>query len=104
MSEANNQRIKTLSLFTGAGGLDIGFHDAGFDITACVEIDANYCKTLEANKGPGRTFRTGTKVLHEDVRKLHAEPFVGQGIDCIIGGPPCQTFSAAGRRSGGDAP
>ncbi len=93
--------IKTLSLFSGAGGLDIGFHQAGYDIVACVEIEANYCKTLDANRGPGRVFSKGTKILREDVRKFKAEEYAGQGIDCIIGGPPCQTFSAAGRRSGG---
>jgi DNA (cytosine-5)-methyltransferase 1 len=93
--------IKTLSLFSGAGGLDIGFHRAGFDIVACVEIEADYCRTLEANKGPGKTFSASMKVIREDVRKIDAEDFTGRGIDCIIGGPPCQTFSAAGRRSGG---
>ena len=42
--------IKTLSLFTGAGGLDIGFHIAGYQIVACVEIEQKYCKTLEKLK------------------------------------------------------
>lgn len=93
--------VKTLSLFSGAGGLDIGFHQAGFDIVACVEIEANYCKTLEANKGPGKTYGPNTKVFREDVKKFKAEDYAGKGIECIIGGPPCQTFSAAGRRSGG---
>ena len=39
--------IKTLSLFSGAGGLDIGFADLGFDIIASVEIETKFCKTLE---------------------------------------------------------
>jgi len=93
--------IKTLSLFTGAGGLDIGFHAAGFEVLACVEIDRNYCDTLEANKGAERAFSPKTRILREDVRKFKAEDYAGLGIQCIIGGPPCQTFSAAGRRSGG---
>lgn len=93
--------IKTLSLFSGAGGLDIGFHAAGYDIVACVEIDGNYCKTLEANIGSGKTFGPDTRIFCEDVRKFNAREFAGRGIECIIGGPPCQTFSAAGRRSGG---
>lgn len=93
--------IKTISLFTGAGGLDIGFHSAGFEILACVEIDGNYCITLEANKGKGRTFGARTRILREDVRKFDAAEYADLGVQCIIGGPPCQTFSAAGRRSGG---
>lgn len=101
MTEPRRKPIKTLSLFSGAGGLDIGFHAAGFEIVACVEIDGNYCKTLEANKGPGRTFGQDVRVLCVDVRTFDAWRFSGQGIECIIGGPPCQTFSAAGRRSGG---
>lgn len=101
MRGAVRKPIKTLSLFSGAGGLDIGFHAAGYEIVACVEIDGNYCKTLEANKGPGKTFGKGTQVLCEDVRKFRAEEYTDRGIECIIGGPPCQTFSAAGRRSGG---
>lgn len=94
-------QLKTLSLFSGAGGLDIGFHAAGYEIVACVEIDQNYCKTLEANKGSDKTFGVNTQIICEDVRKFDATRFKRHGIECIIGGPPCQTFSAAGRRSGG---
>lgn len=101
MRDQRRELIKTLSLFSGAGGLDIGFHAAGFDIIACVEIDSNYCKTLKANKGPGRTYSDASRVLCEDVRRFDAKQFADRGIECIIGGPPCQTFSAAGRRSGG---
>jgi DNA (cytosine-5)-methyltransferase 1 len=93
--------IRTLSLFSGAGGLDIGFHQAGYDIVACVEIDGNYCKTLEANKGPGKILGSHCQMFCEDVRKFDSRKFANEGIECIIGGPPCQTFSAAGRRSGG---
>jgi DNA (cytosine-5)-methyltransferase 1 len=101
MRNSTKKSIKTISLFTGAGGLDIGFHAAGFDIVACVEIDGNYCKTLESNQGLGKTFRTDCRILCDDVRKFDAWEFANKGIECIIGGPPCQTFSAAGRRSGG---
>jgi DNA (cytosine-5)-methyltransferase 1 len=97
----SHRRIKTLSLFSGAGGLDIGFHSQGFDIVGCVEIEGNYCKTLEANKGEGKTFPPDCSIFHGDVRRFDAARFANAGIECIIGGPPCQTFSAAGRRSGG---
>lgn len=93
--------IKTLSLFTGAGGLDIGFHLAGFDIVACVELEQKYCKTLEKNKALGRYFGKDTKIHNVDIRAFDVNPYKGMGIECVIGGPPCQTFSAAGRRAGG---
>jgi len=101
MGDEGRKAVKTLSLFSGAGGLDIGFHAAGYDVIGCVEIDGNYCKTLEANKGPGKTFSKAARIICDDVRRFDASQFADQGIDCIIGGPPCQTFSAAGRRSGG---
>jgi len=94
-------RIKTLSLFSGAGGLDIGFHQAGYDILGCVELEQAYCKTLEANAGNGHFFAEMTNVHCIDIREFDPTPYAGLGIECVIGGPPCQTFSAAGRRSGG---
>lgn len=95
------QKIKTLSLFSGAGGLDIGFHNAGFDILGCVEIEPAYAASLEQNKGPGRLFGPKLNVHCQDIREFDPTPYVGIGVECVIGGPPCQTFSAAGRRSGG---
>ena len=91
--------IKTLSLFSGAGGLDLGFHQAGFDIVAAVEIESKYCRTLAANSP--RFFGSNTQILNEDVTKFDLSSIDTSDIKCVIGGPPCQTFSAAGRRSGG---
>ena len=97
------EKIKTLSLFTGAGGLDIGFHKAGFESIACVEIEEAYCQTTKKNIANGSLFSPSTVVYNEDVRLFDATKYIDKGIDCIIGGPPCQSFSAAGRRSGGVA-
>ena len=94
-------RILTLSLFSGAGGLDIGFHKAGYEIVAAVEIEKAYAETLELNTGSGELFGPGLKVHCEDIRTFDPSPYASMGIECVIGGPPCQTFSAAGRRSGG---
>lgn len=90
--------IRTLSLFSGAGGLDIAFHDAGFQIETAVEINERFAATLRANAGKGG-YLEGTEVTCKDVREFH--PPAGRKIDFILGGPPCQSFSAAGRRAAG---
>jgi DNA (cytosine-5)-methyltransferase 1 len=91
--------INTLSLFSGAGGLDIGFTKAGFKIIACIEVDKIACKTLELNKG--KYFENSCRIILENIRNLDPAKLELGKIDFIIGGPPCQSFSAAGRRAGG---
>lgn len=90
--------IRVLSLFSGAGGLDIAFHDAGFQIETAIEIDERFAATLRANTLEGG-YLEGTEVLCRDVRDFH--PASGRQIEFILGGPPCQSFSAAGRRAAG---
>ena len=90
--------IRTLSLFSGAGGLDIGFSDVGFEIIESVEIESKFCDTRILNSGTGKQFKEA-KVNCIDIREYTGES-LGK-IDFIIGGPPCQTFSAAGRRANG---
>lgn len=101
MAASRKKRIPTLSLFSGAGGLDLGFLAAGFDIRGCVEINPDYCATLRANIGHGSGFGGKTEVHCTDIRSFDPARYAQAGIECVIGGPPCQTFSAAGRRSGG---
>lgn len=95
---AGAERIRTLSLFAGGGGLDLGFHDAGFDIVEAVELEKKYAATLEWNAGVGHQLE-GSAVRCLDIRKYR--PPGDLEVDFIIGGPPCQTFSAAGRRASG---
>jgi DNA (cytosine-5)-methyltransferase 1 len=92
------RKIKVLSLFSGGGGLDIGFRQAGFEISASVEIDKQCCVTLESNSD---FFGKAHKALCEDITKFSPREHGISDIDFIIGGPPCQSFSAAGRRAGG---
>ena len=95
--QAETNKVRVLSLFSGAGGLDIGFHDAGFHIVECNEIEPKFSSTLQLNTSLGKRLH-GTKVICKDIREY--EPSV-DNIDFIIGGPPCQTFSAAGARANG---
>lgn len=92
-SESSFNKIPTLSLFSGGGGLDIAFSDAGFDIIELVEIDPRFSDTLSNN------FNDQGSVKCIDIRDYH--PSDDLKVDMIIGGPPCQTFSAAGRRASG---
>jgi DNA (cytosine-5)-methyltransferase 1 len=98
LDEKEISSIRTLSLFSGAGGLDIGFSDVGFDIIESVEIENKFCETLLLNSGEGKQFKDA-KVNCIDIRDYTGHN-LGK-IDFIIGGPPCQTFSAAGRRANG---
>jgi len=93
----NKTKPRVLGLFSGAGGLDIGFHDAGFDIVECNELEKDFAATLIKNAEDGALL-SGTKVICDDIRNYSPNL---ENIDFIIGGPPCQTFSAAGARAAG---
>ena len=84
--------MKIISLFSGCGGLDLGFEKAGFDIPIANEFDKNIWKTFEIN-------HPQTKLLKEDIRKLDTK-LLPNDIDGIIGGPPCQSWSEAGSLKG----
>lgn len=90
--------IRVASFFSGAGGLDLGFHKAGYDVVFANELVKLYCQTLEANKG--NFYSSAMQVCNQDIR-LMTPADLPQKIDLVIGGPPCQTFSASGRRAGG---
>lgn len=90
-----------LSLYTGAGGLDYGFEAAGFRTTVAVEMDAQCCETLRAN-------RPRWAVIERDIHQVTPEDILDAGrlkrgeIDVLIGGPPCQPFSKSGYWARGD--
>lgn len=89
--------LKTIDLFAGAGGLSLGFQMTGkFDIVAAAEINENAKATYKANICKGKeNFVFIDNVVGYDFRSL-SEKF--EGIDIIIGGPPCQGFSNANRQ------
>ena len=93
-----DKKINTLCLFSGAGGLDIGFHDVGFNIVECVELEPKFVKSLEVNKTKGK-YLENTNIVCKDIREYY--PNFSKNIDFIIGGPPCQSFSKAGIRAAG---
>src|SRR5687767_4716697 len=92
-------QLTAVSLFSGGGGLDLGFHRAGFSILAATDMDAASARTFELN-WPGVPF------IQQDIRRLDPEELVqacrGTRPDVIFGGPPCQGFCTLGDRLSGD--
>jgi DNA (cytosine-5)-methyltransferase 1 len=82
---------KVASLFSGAGGLDLGFSDAGFDVEWANEYDKAIWATYESNFGK----------THLDRRSIvEVDPSEIPEVDGFIGGPPCQSWSEAGSARG----
>lgn len=84
--------MKLISLFTGCGGLDLGFKKAGFTIPIANEFDPNVWATFETNNPK-------TTLIRGDIRNLNESVFP-KNVDGIIGGPPCQSWSEAGKQRG----
>ena len=95
--------LPMISLFSGAGGLDIGFDQAGFRTAVMVEFDPACCRTLRKNM-------PNVPVLEGDINQIKTEQILSAAglkpleAALVIGGPPCQSFSLAGRRMGLDDP
>lgn len=88
--------MRAISLFSGAGGFDVGFADAGVDIAAASEMDSDAGDTYKAN-------HPQTVLVQGDIRATKnriAE--LADGIDIVFGGPPCQGFSVIGKKDPDD--
>lgn len=96
----HNGSVRVASFFAGGGGLDLGFEAAGFDIVFATDIDADCCETLKLNRGVSVSEKA--TILCGDIRNISEEQ-LPKDIDLVVGGPPCQSFSASGRRAGGAA-
>lgn len=77
-----------ISLFSGAGGMDIGFSRAGFDVLWANDYHQDACLTYAEN--------LGNHIVHGDINALLPSLKRFEGLDCVFGGPPCQGFSVAG--------
>lgn len=96
--------LLTLSLFTGAGGLDAGLEAAKFEVAGCVELDADCRRTLQANR-PGWALVEPGDILTIEPKDLLAQLGVMPGdLALIAGGPPCQPFSKSSFWLTGEAP
>ena len=103
-----------ISLFSGAGGLDLGLECAGWDCLFASDFDPVAIRTLEANRGAkigdGRRAFTDTVIREADVRKLKGAAILSDvgaargSIPLLAGGPPCQSWSSAGSQQGFNDP
>lgn len=93
-------KLKAISLFSGAMGLDIGIEKAGIDIKLCVELNKQAASTIRNN--------TNIPVINRDIttiptsEMLEVSGLKAGEVDLVVGGPPCQAFSTAGARRGLD--
>ena len=88
--------MNVISLFSGCGGLDLGFERAGFDIPVANEYDPTIFETFKVN-------HPRTHLIEGDIRKVTKKDiaqFLSGDVDGIIGGPPCQSWSEAGALRG----
>ena len=94
------RKLRTVSLFSGAGGLDYGFEAAGFDTVVAVEFDRDSCSTLRANRP--------WAVIERDIQAVPGRELLDAAgmrageVDLVIGGPPCQPFSKSAYWANGD--
>lgn len=82
-----------IELFAGAGGMALGFENAGLNHILLNEIDKDACNTLRQN------FPQGTNIVHDDVKNLDFTKYKGS-VDVVQAGFPCQAFSYAGKSMG----
>lgn len=102
MSDRSNRELVAVSLFSGAGGLDLGVEHCGVHIAATVERDKIACKTLKNNFVDGRKPGKQTTIVQDDIENVSVSElkkkagFSRGDVDLIVGGPPCTPFSKSG--------
>lgn len=95
MPKIKSNGLKALSLFSGGGGMDLGFDKAGFDHLASYELLNFAADTIRLNR-PNWNVYSGE---NGDVTEIDWFQYRGR-VDVVHGGPPCQPFSTAGRQKG----
>lgn len=88
-----SRNYRVIDLFSGAGGLSLGFELANFKNIFSVEIMPDYCKTYKTNFIHHNLFEKDIKQLKKEEIKKNIK---NKNVDVIAGGPPCQGFSIAG--------
>lgn len=101
---------KVISLFSGAGGLDVGLEMAGFNTAVCVEIDPDCRETLRWNRPEWTLSEDDTNRIAGDIRDVKVSELLKLGklkkgeAALVVGGAPCQPFSNIGKKKGQNDP
>lgn len=90
-----SNQYSAISLFTGAGGMDIGFEKAGIKTVFANEPMKEAAETYNANHSNG-------VMVNDDINNVIDSLALYRGIDFVFGGPPCQGFSVAGKMDPND--
>ena len=89
--------LTSVSLFSGVGGLDVGFESAGFETLYANEFDHDAAEAWRANRP-----NTAHVMVEGDINEHLGDLEAYQGVDVLFGGPPCQGFSVAGKMDPND--
>lgn len=84
--------MRAISLFSGAGGMDIGMTQAGFQVVAANELDKDACNTYRLNNPEINLYQGDI-----EEQKIELYKYSNKNIGVVFGGPPCQGFSVAGK-------
>lgn len=88
--------MRSVELFTGAGGLALGLEQTGWRHDALIERDEHACSTIHLNESLGHPLAKGWRLFAEDVREIEYSS-VARNVELVAGGPPCQPFSLGGK-------
>ena len=90
-----NKKYTFIDLFAGCGGLSLGFEEAGFEGILAIDNWQDALYTYAANRNVSRTLCADISTINPQTIK---DTYNIENVDVIIGGPPCQGFSVAGKR------
>ena len=96
------QKREVVSIFSGGMGLDLGLEKAGLSTAVCVELDPNCIRTINRNRPKIHTIQGDIKdILRKDPTLDSIKRLLNNPVPfAVVGGPPCQSFSTAGKRGG----
>jgi DNA (cytosine-5)-methyltransferase 1 len=108
-------KLYAISLFSGAGGFDLGIEAAGFTTKLCTDIDYHSCQTLELNRNAlknreGIKFLSEAVIVQKNIKEYTTSEMLAdiglkkEDISLVYGGAPCQAFSVFGQRKGMEDP